>query len=146
MDNKARLYSAVNNMKIVKNFAMDRQNYLNLLEYYSASIEVIFDETAYKPEAVARVRVLTRSFEDEDLNYKSFYLNKHTFEDDVAALDEHIKSLPNLKAAKQAVLMRQLEAVRESSDDLGLDFSAAITEIMESLSSNILEAPKGDVA
>jgi len=54
--------------------------------------------------------------------------------------------LPSLKSAKQAILMRQLEAVRESSDDLGLDFSAAITEIMESLSSNILEAPKGDVA
>ena len=146
MDNKTRLYSTLNTMKIVKNFVMDRQNYLNLLEYYSATIEVIFDETAYKPEAVARVRVLTRSFEDEDLNYKSFYLRKDNFEDDVQEIDDHIKSLPNLKSAKQAVLMRQLEAVRDSSDDLGLDFSAAITEIMESLSSNILEAPKGDVA
>jgi hypothetical protein len=132
-------------MKIVKNFVNDRQDYLQNLEYYSSQIEVEFSDFNY-PDTIARVKVFTRSFIDEEMNYQAFHLRKNTFEDDVAALDEYIKSLPNLKTAKQAVLMRQLEAVRETSDDLNLDFSAAITEIIESLSSNILEAPKGDVA
>ena len=145
MDNKTRLYSTLNCMKIVKNFANDRQDYLHNLEYYSSQIEVEFSDFN-DPNTVARVKVFTRSFIDEEMNYQSFHLRKNTFEDDVSRLDEYIKSLPNLKTAKQAVLMRQLEAVRETSDDLNLDFSAAITEIMESLSSNILEAPKGDVA
>ena len=145
MDNKARLYSMLNCMKIVKNFASDRQNYLDSLEYYSAEIEVELSDFNH-PDTLARVKVFTRFFINEEMNYHSFHLRKNTFEDDVAELDEHIKSLPNLKSAKQAVLMRQLEAVRETSDDLNLDFSAAITEIIESLSSNILEAPKGDVA
>jgi hypothetical protein len=145
MDNKTRMYSTLNCMKIVKNFASDRQNYLDSLEYYSSEIEVELSDFN-DCNTVARIKVFTRSFIDEEMNYHSFHLRKNTFEDDVAELDEHIKSLPNLKAAKQAVLMRQLEAVRETSDDLNLDFSAAITEIIESLSSNILEAPKGDVA
>ena len=145
MDNKTRLYSMLNCMKIVKNFANDRQDYLNNLEYYSSQIEVEFSDFN-DPDTVARVKVFTRSFIDEEVNYKSFLFQKNTFEGDVQELDEYIKSLPNLKSAKQAILMRQLEAVRESSDDLGLDFSAAITEIMQSLSSNILEAPKGDIA
>ena len=145
MDNKTKLSSMLNCMKIVKNFANDRQDYLNNLEYYSSQIEVEFSDFN-DPNTVARVKVFTRSFIDEEMNYQSFHLRKDSFADDVSSLDEYIKSLPNLKSAKQAVLMRQLEAVRESSDDLGLDFSAAITEIMESLSSNILEAPKGDVA
>jgi len=145
MDNKTRLYSMLNCMKIVKNFVNDRQDYLQNLEYYSSQIEVEFSDFNY-PDTIARVKVFTRSFIDEEMNYQAFHLRKNTFEDDVAALDEYIKSLPNLKTAKQAVLMRQLEAVRETSDDLNLDFSAAITEIIESLSSNILEAPKGDVA
>lgn len=145
MDNKTRLYSMLNCMKIVKNFANDRQDYLNNLEYYSSQIEVEFSDFN-DPDTVARVKVFTRSFIDEEVNYQSFLLQKNTFEGDVQELDEYIKSLPNLKSAKQAILMRQLEAVRESSDDLGLDFSAAITEIMQSLSSNILEAPKGDIA
>ena len=145
MDNKTRLYSMLNCMKIVKNFASDRQGYLNNLEYYSSQIEVEFSDFN-DPDTVARVKVFTRSFIDEEVNYQSFLFQKNTFEGDVQELDEYIKSLPNLKSAKQAILMRQLEAVRESSDDLGLDFSAAITEIMQSLSSNILEAPKGDIA
>ena len=145
MDNKTKLSSILNCMKIVKNFANDRQNYLNNLEYYSAEIDVEFSDFN-DPNTVARVKVFTRSFIDEEMNYQSFHLRKHTFEDDVQELDDYIKSLPNLKTAKQAILMRQLEAVRETSDDLNLDFSAAITEIIESLSSNILEAPKGDVA
>ena len=145
MDNKTKLSSILNCMKIVKNFANDRQNYLNNLEYYSAEIDVEFSDFN-DPNTVARVKVFTRSFIDEEMNYQSFHLRKHTFEDDVQELDDYIKSLPNLKTAKQAILMRQLEAVRETSEDLNLDFSAAITEIIESLSSNILEAPKGDVA
>ena len=145
MDNKTKLSSVLNCMKIVKNFANDRQDYLHSLEYYSSEIEVEFSDFN-DPDTVARVKVFTRSFIDEEMNYNSFYLKKNTFEDDVQELDEYIKSLPNLKRAKQAILMRQLEAVRETSDDLNLDFSAAITEIIESLSSNILEAPKGDVA
>jgi len=148
MDNKTKLNSMLNCMKIVKNFVNDRQDYLHSLEYYSSQIEVEFCDFNH-PDTIARVKVFTRSFIDEEMNYQSFNLRnitKDTFEDDVSRLDEYIKSLPNLKSAKQAVLMRQLEAVRESSDDLGLDFSGAITEIMESLSSNILEAPKGDVA
>jgi uncharacterized protein YfbU (UPF0304 family) len=145
MDNKTKLSSMLNCMKVVKNFANDRQDYLNNLEYYSSNIEVEFSDFD-DPNTVARVRVFTRSFTDEEINYQSFHLRKDNFADDVSRLDEYIKSLPNLKSAKQAVLMRQLEAVRETSDDLNLDFSAAITEIIESLSSNILEAPKGDVA
>ena len=153
MDNKTRLNSMFkgadeNCMKVVKNFVNNRQDYLYSLEYYSAQIEVEFCDFNH-PDTIARVKVFTRSFIDEEMNYQSFNLRnitKDTFEDDVSRLDEYIKSLPNLKSAKQAILMRQLEAVRETSDDLNLDFSAAITEIMESLSSNILEAPKGDVA
>lgn len=145
MDNKTKLNSMLNCMKIVKNFVNDRQDYLHSLEYYSSQIEVEFSDFNH-PDTIARVKVFTRSFIDEEMNYQSFNLRKNTFEDDVQELDEYIKSLPNLKTAKQAILMRQLEAVRETSDDLNLDFSAAITEIIESLSSNILEAPKGDVA
>ena len=145
MDNKTKLSSILNCMKIVKNFANDRQDYLYSLEYYSSEIDVEFSDFN-DPNTIARVKVFTRSFIDEEMNYQSFHLRKHTFEDDVQELDDYIKSLPNLKTAKQGILMRQLEAVRETSDDLNLDFSAAITEIIESLSSNILEAPKGDVA
>lgn len=145
MDNKTRLYSTLNCMKIIKNFANDRQNYLDNLEYYSAEIELVFD-IIYDSDIVARAKLYTKPFEDEDSTYKSFRIREETFADDVQKVDEYIKSLPNLKSAKQAILMRQLEAVRETSDDLNLDFSAAITEIIESLSSNILEAPKGDVA
>ncbi len=145
MDNKTRLNSTLNCMKIVKNFANDRQNYLDNLEYYSAEIELVFDIT-YDSNIVARAKLYTKPFEDEDSTYKSFRIREETFADDVQKVDEYIKSLPSLKSAKQAILMRQLEAVRETSDDLNLDFSAAITEIMESLSSNILEAPKGDIA
>ena len=148
MDNKTRLYSTltcIDCMKIIKNFANDRQNYLDNLEYYSAEIELVFDIT-YDSDIVARAKLYTKSFEDEDSTYKSFRIREETFADDVQKVDEYIKSLPNLKSVKQAILMRQLEAVRETSDDLNLDFSAAITEIIESLSSNILEAPKGDVA
>ena len=145
MDNKTKLSSILNRMKIVKNFVNDRQDYLYSLEYYSAEIEVVFGDS-YDESLIARAKVYSKPFEDEVSNYKTFGVKAETFEDDVQEIDDYIKSLPNLKSAKQAVLMRQLEAVRESSDDLGLDFSAAITEIMESLSSNILEAPKGDVA
>lgn len=145
MDNKTKLSSILNRMKIVKNFVNDRQDYLYSLEYYSAEIEVVFGDS-YDESLIARAKVYSKPFEDEVSNYKTFGIKAETFEDDVQEIDDYIKSLPNLKSAKQAVLMRQLEAVRESSDDLGLDFSAAITEIMESLSSNILEAPKGDVA
>lgn len=144
MDNKARLYSTLNCMKIVKNFVNDRQDYLNTLEYYSTEIEVTFSDS-YDESLIARAKIYSKPFEDEASTYRTFGIKAETFENDVQAIDEHIKSLPSLKAAKQAILMRQLEAVRESSDDLGLDFSAAITEIMESLSSNILEAPKGDI-
>jgi len=145
MDNKTRLYSMLNCMKIVKNFASDRQDYLNSLEYYSVEIEVVFGDN-YDEDLIARAKIYSKPFEDEVSNYKTFGIKAETFEDDVQEIDDYIKSLPNLKSAKQAILMRQLEAVRESSDDLGLDFSAAITEIMQSLSSNILEAPKGDIA
>ena len=145
MDNKTRLYSMLNCMKIVKNFASDRQGYLNSLEYYSVEIEVVFGDS-YDEDLIARAKIYSKPFEDEASNYKTFGIKAETFEDDVQEIDDYIKSLPNLKSAKQAILMRQLEAVRESSDDLGLDFSAAITEIMQSLSSNILEAPKGDIA
>ena len=145
MDNKTRLYSMLNCMKIVKNFANDRQDYLNSLEYYSVEIEVVFGDS-YDEDLIARAKIYSKPFEDEVSNYKTFGIKAETFEDDVQEIDDYIKSLPNLKSAKQAILMRQLEAVRESSDDLGLDFSAAITEIMQSLSSNILEAPKGDIA
>ena len=145
MDNKTRLYSMLNCMKIVKNFASDRQGYLNSLEYYSVEIEVVFGDS-YDEDLIARAKIYSKPFEDEVSNYKTFGIKAETFEDDVQEIDDYIKSLPNLKSAKQAILMRQLEAVRESSDDLGLDFSAAITEIMQSLSSNILEAPKGDIA
>ena len=145
MDNKTRLYSMLNCMKIVKNFASDRQDYLNSLEYYSVEIEVVFGDS-YDEDLIARAKIYSKPFEDEVSNYKTFGIKAETFEDDVQEIDDYINSLPNLKSAKQAILMRQLEAVRESSDDLGLDFSAAITEIMQSLSSNILEAPKGDIA
>jgi len=145
MDNKTRLYSTLNCMKIVKNFANDRQNYLNSLEYYSAEIEVVFGDS-YDESLIARAKVYSKPLANEDSNYKTFGIKAETFEDDVQEIDDHIKSLPNLKSAKQAVLMRQLEAVRESSDELNLNFSAAITEIIEYMSSNILEAPKGDVA
>jgi hypothetical protein len=145
MDNKTKQTAMLTRMKIVRNFVNDRQGYLNTLEYYSAEIEVVFGDS-YDESLIARAKVYSKSFEDEVSNYKTFGIKAETFEDDVAALDDHIKSLPSLKSAKQAILMRQLEAVRESSDDLGLNFSEAITEIMESLSSNILEAPKGDVA
>jgi len=145
MDNKTRMNSTLNCMKIVKNFVNDRQGYLNTLEYYSTEIEVVFGDS-YDESLIARAKIYSKPFEDEVSNYKTFGIKAETFESDVQEIDDHIKSLPSLKSAKQAILMRQLEAVRESSDDLGLDFSAAITEIMESLSSNILEAPKGDVA
>ena len=145
MDNKTRLYSMLNCMKIVKNFANDRQDYLNSFEYYSVEIEVVFGDS-YDEDLIARAKIYSKPFEDEVSNYKTFGIKAETFEDDVQEIDDYINSLPNLKSAKQAILMRQLEAVRESSDDLGLDFSAAITEIMQSLSSNILEAPKGDIA
>ena len=145
MDNKTKQTAMLTRMKIVRNFVNDRQGYLNTLEYYSAEIEVVFGDS-YDESLIARAKVYSKPFEDEVSNYKTFGIKAETFEDDVQEIDDYIKSLPNLKSAKQAVLMRQLEAVRESSDDLGLDFSAAITEIMESLSSNILEAPKGDVA
>jgi hypothetical protein len=145
MDNKTKQTAMLTRMKIVRNFVNDRQNYLNSLEYYSAEIEIVFGDS-YDESLIARAKVYSKPFADEDSNYKTFGIKAETFEDDVQEIDDHIKSLPNLKSAKQAILMRQLEAVRESSDDLGLNFSAAITEIMESLSSNILEAPKGDVA
>lgn len=145
MDNKTKQTAMLTRMKIVRNFVNDRQGYLNTLEYYSAEIEVVFGDS-YDESLIARAKVYSKPFEDEVSNYKTFGIKAETFEDDVQEIDDHIKSLPNLKSAKQAILMRQLEAVRESSDDLGLNFSAAITEIMESLSSNILEAPKGDVA
>ena len=120
MDNKTRLYSMLNCMKIVKNFASDRQDYLNSLEYYSVEIEVVFGDN-YDEDLIARAKIYSKPFEDEVSNYKTFGIKAETFEDDVQEIDDYIKSLPNLKSAKQAILMRQLEAVRESSDDLGLD-------------------------
>jgi len=61
MNNKTKLSSMLNCMKIVKNFANDRQDYLHNLEYYSSQIEVEFSDFN-DPNTVARVKVFTRSF------------------------------------------------------------------------------------
>ena len=71
MDNKTRLYSMLNCMKIVKNFASDRQDYLNSLEYYSVEIEVVFGDN-YDEDLIARAKIYSKPFEDEVSNYKTF--------------------------------------------------------------------------